>query len=73
MKKFECVKCHKYLGEMDKGKIHKEAFILCDKCMKFYKTCDSLASYNKGTGKGLGDIFKDGTLGDILGGKLGSK
>ena len=66
MKKFECIRCHKYLGEMEKGKIHKEASILCNECMKFYKTCDSLASHKKSSGGGgeMPDVFKK-----IFGGK----
>ena len=64
MKKFECIRCHKYLGEMEKGKIHKEASILCNECMKFYKTCDSLASHKNSSGVGewgngdMGNMFK---------------
>jgi len=44
-----CSKCNAFLGEINKGKLHKKASVLCEKCMEFYKTCESLANYNKGT------------------------
>jgi len=64
---FKCSRCGCYLGELIKGKIKKNTALLCEECMDFYKTCDSLAQYNKGKGLGkglenlgnLGDIFKE--------------
>jgi len=46
MKEFKCHRCKKALGEMTKGKIHKEAVVLCDGCIKFYEQCDSLMQIN---------------------------
>ena len=58
-KEFKCKKCSCYLGEMNKGKLKNGVAILCEECMSFYETCDSLVQYNKRTGNvnPLGDIF----------------
>jgi hypothetical protein len=50
---------------MSKGKVHKKAIVLCEDCMKFFKTCESLANYKKGTGNASNDI------GDMLGNMFG--
>jgi RNase P subunit RPR2 len=47
MKEFYCKKCNKFLGDMEKGRIHKGAVILCTECMSVY---ESLYNYNKGAG-----------------------
>ena len=65
-KTFNCKRCGTYLGEMEKGKFHKNAVSLCEKCIDFYEQCDSLMqlNVNKGRGKagenplgGFGDLF----------------
>lgn len=33
MKKFLCHKCGCYLGEMEKGRVHKKAVLLCGTCL----------------------------------------
>jgi len=47
VKTLNCTKCNKFLGEIIKGKIHNKTTLLCETCMEFYKTCESLANYNK--------------------------
>lgn len=64
MKTFKCHKCDTFLGEMETGKIHKKAILLCDKCMDYYKTIESLSNYNKETNKGTSDIMD--VFGDIF-------
>ena len=62
MKELKCSICGKYLGEMEKGKIHLNASILCEKCMKSYETYKSLADYKKTTDNGdnsFNDVFSD--------------
>lgn len=51
MKEFKCARCFCYLGIMEKGKVKKGAFFLCDKCMDVYKTLEDLANYKDGTKK----------------------
>jgi len=69
MKNFKCSRCGKYLGEMSKGKLHKNAIILCDRCNKFYETCESLSKYNKGVKepKGINNSGINNIFGDIFG------
>lgn len=59
MKEFKCGECGKYLGEMEKGKIHKKTTVLCEKCMKAYKTFKSLAEYKKNVGDDKSSPFDD--------------
>ena len=60
--KIECRDCSKYLGDMVKGKIHKDAVVLCKDCVERYETYKSLAEY-KGpeprSGLDLPDFLKD--------------
>jgi len=62
MKEFKCFECGRYLGEMLKGKLHKDAVVVCKSCTESYKTYKSLAEYNKkgnaGDLGGFKDIFK---------------
>ena len=63
MKEFKCHRCNKYLGEMSKGKFHKNAVALCDACIKFFEQCDRLMQIDCNKGKNLGtdflnDLFK---------------
>jgi len=69
MKEFKCKRCGKYLGEMSKGKLHKDAIILCNKCKDFYETCESLSKYNKGMKepKGASNYDINNMFGDIFG------
>jgi len=53
-REFKCGRCHKYLGEMTKGKIKNNAVILCDKCIGFYKQCDSLLQLKNNTSSNSG-------------------
>ena len=63
IRQFKCKRCEKYLGEMNKGKIKKDVSLLCDECMKFYETCDSLVQYSKeikvATSNPFSDLFKN--------------
>ena len=46
---FRCKKCNKFLGEMSKGKVHKNIIILCTECYQAYTVYESLANFKKGT------------------------
>ena len=60
VKIFNCSVCNTYLGEMSQGKLHKQASILCNKCMEHFKTMESLNNYNKNTTKPeMPEFFKD--------------
>jgi len=63
MKKFNCSRCQKYLGEMLKGKVHKNAVVLCEKCMSDYKMFEDLANFQKSKNNGqnndLSNVFSD--------------
>jgi len=66
MKLLKCHKCSCGLGEMIKGKIHKDSVLLCAKCYDALKTLYDLDSYKKGTSKNdMPDFFKD-----IMDGKI---
>jgi hypothetical protein len=62
MKKLNCNKCLCFLGEMEKGKIKKDAVILCSNCMEAYKSFESLANFDKNTSSknvDMPEFFKD--------------
>lgn len=52
MKELRCLKCNVYLGEMEKGKIHKKAAILCTECHDAYKVYETLAGEKYGDKSG---------------------
>jgi hypothetical protein len=54
MKELRCLKCDVYLGEMEKGKIHKKAVILCTECHDAYKVYETLAGEKYGNKSGSG-------------------
>jgi len=61
MKELKCSRCSFYLGEMEKGKLKKDASILCKSCMDALLLCESLSTYSKGTKPNMDmpDFFKD--------------
>ena len=67
MKEFRCHICKCYLGEMTRGKIKKEAVILCTECIDKYKAYKGVADIAnvanmngaKGTPNDMPDFFKE--------------
>ena len=49
MKELRCKICNVYLGNIEKGKLHKSAAILCNGCFDKYKVLEDLENYKKGT------------------------
>lgn len=61
MKKLVCNECKRVLGEMEKGKIHKRAVILCEDCMAKYNTYKSLADLSRsGVGNSSNSSYPEG-------------
>jgi hypothetical protein len=71
MKEFRCLKCNVYLGEMEKGKIHKKAVILCTECHDAYKVYETLAGEKYGNKSGSGNMPKG--FEEIFGGSLSDR
>lgn len=58
--KLECKRCGCYLGELELGKIHKKAVMLCHTCMDDYRTFESLAGVHGCSAKAeMPEFFKD--------------
>ena len=47
MKILNCNRCHKYLGEIEKGKFLKTAICLCENCNSKAKIAESMIKKDK--------------------------
>lgn len=73
-KEFRCKKCNRYLGEMSKGKLKKDAIVLCTECMKKIEILENLQNFKDSTAhsrgtEGLGDLFKGAGFDNMFGKK----
>ncbi len=70
MKKLYCKKCFCFLGEMEKGKLHKKAILLCDGC---WAKADIAMKIAEMTRNQSNDFLRgDNNLQDLMG-RLGMK
>jgi ssDNA-binding Zn-finger/Zn-ribbon topoisomerase 1 len=55
MKKIQCYKCGKHLGEITKGKLHKDLFYICRDCIE--NDSDYIPKQDYDMPEGFADLF----------------